>query len=222
MPAYADQNGDGVQLIVQNGLSSTPPGPVILGSRPITIEDVIRISRRQVEVKLWDDEAFVHRIKQGPLTLAKLLREDHIIYGVNTGYGNSCTVSISKDLVAELPSHLVRYHCTGLGRHFDEASTRALLTARTVSLTKGFSAVRLELLNQLVTLLQCDILPMVPEEGSVGASGDLTPLSYVAAVLCGEREVMYKGQVQKTAKVFQEVSSLFYILNYPLIPLASH
>lgn len=141
------------------------------------------------------------------MTVQKLLDENHIIYGVNTGYGNSCTVSVSKELVDELPSHLVRYHCTGLGRHFDDASTRALLTARIVSLTKGFSAVRLELLNQLVLLLQNDVLPLVPEEGSVGASGDLTPLSYVAAVLCGERKVRFKGQVEDTMTVFKKVMS---------------
>jgi len=195
------------QIIVQKGVLSMTPYTIIFGSRPITIEDVVHIARR---LKLWDDEAFVHGINQGPLTLEKLLMEDHIIDGVNTGYmGAIATSKISKDLTAELLGHSVRFHHTGIGEHFDEASTRALRNARIVSLTKGFSAVRLDLLNQLVTLLQRDILQMVPQEGSVTASGDLIPLSYVAAVLCGEREVKYNGQVQKTSKVFQEVSCHF-------------
>jgi len=199
-------NGDMETIKIQkakNLLASS--GLIVFGSRPITLDDVVKIARREASVQLSTDQAFVDRINKGPSTLYKLLDDDHIIYGVNTGYGNSCTVKISKDLIDELPTHLVRYHCTGLGRHFDEGQTRALLTARLVSLAKGFSAVRLELLNQLVILLQNDILPMVPEEGSVGASGDLTPLSYVAAVLCGERQVKYQGQIQSTETVFKEL-----------------
>jgi len=225
MPVHAEQNGNATMEVKCNGTmevkcnghgingNSVCASTVVFGSRPITIEDVVQISRREVDVKLNDEDAFVKRINQGPITLQKLLNEDHIIYGVNTGYGNSCTVRVSKELVAELPSYLVRYHCTGLGEHFKEDQTRALLTARIVSLTKGFSAVRLDLLKQLVKLLQNDILPMVPQEGSVGASGDLTPLSYVAAVLCGERKVMYEGQVLPTTTVFEQVINSFVNLH---------
>ena len=95
-----------------------------------------------------------------------------------------------EELLAELPAQLTRYHGCGLGRHLDAGETRAVLLARLVSLAQGYSAVRFELLEALGALLNHDILPRIPAEGSVGASGDLTPLSYVAAVLMGEREVL--------------------------------
>ncbi|MFU8788611.1 MAG: HAL/PAL/TAL family ammonia-lyase, partial [Methylobacter sp.] len=94
----------------------------------------------------------------------------------------------------------------GLGEHFDAAQTRAILAARLTSLARGYSGVRYRLLQQLADCLTQDILPIIPQEGSVGASGDLTPLSYVAAVLCGEREVFYQGQRQATQTVFAQLN----------------
>ena len=100
---------------------------------------------------------------------------------MNTGYGDSCTTPVPADLVAELPVHLSRYHGCGLGRILDPEETRAVLVARIVSLAQGHSAVRWELLEALVALLDHDLLPCIPAEGSVGASGDLTPLSYAVS-----------------------------------------
>ncbi|WP_368563823.1 histidine ammonia-lyase [Pseudoxanthomonas sp. UTMC 1351] len=175
------------------------------GDAPLRIEDVVALSRRRAVAELSEDPAFRARITRGADFLDRLLKEDGVIYGVTTGYGDSCTVNIPPELVAELPHHLFAYHGCGLGRFLDEAETRAVLAARLASLARGMSGVSLPLLEGLVLLLKHDVLPLIPAEGSVGASGDLTPLSYVAAVLCGEREVMYQGQRRAAKEVLAEI-----------------
>lgn len=109
------------------------------------------------------------------------------------GFGDSCTVPILAPLIEELPTQLVRYHGCGLGRLFDETTALAVLVARLRSLAAGYSGVRLDVLTQLEALIRQRIAPLIPEEGSVGVSGDLTPLSYVAAALTGERRVKHGG-----------------------------
>lgn len=121
------------------------------------------------------------------------MREEGVIYGVTTGYGDSCTVPVPPALVPELPRQLYTYHGCGLGAYLDASQTRAVMAARLASLCKGYSGVSVALLEQIVAMLDAGLLPLIPSEGSVGASGDLTPLSYVAAALCGEREVLRDG-----------------------------
>jgi len=175
------------------------------GDAPLTIEDVVALAQRQCDAALSEAPAFRAHIQRGADFLDRLLREDGVIYGVTTGYGDSCTVNIPPALVAELPHHLYTYHGCGLGRYLDPAETRAVLAARLASLVRGMSGVSVQLLEGLATLLQHDVLPLIPAEGSVGASGDLTPLSYVAAVLCGEREVLFEGQVQPAGPVLAKI-----------------
>lgn len=169
------------------------PAPLAFGDAPLRIEDVVAIARRDRATILSAAPAFRERIARGAAFLDRLLSEDGVVYGVTTGYGDSCTVAVPPDLLAELPHHLFAYHGCGLGRFLDAEETRAVLAARLASLTLGMSGVSAELLEGLAALLREDILPLIPAEGSVGASGDLTPLSYVAAALCGEREVLHQG-----------------------------
>jgi histidine ammonia-lyase len=142
----------------------------------------------------------VARIDAGAALLERILREDGVIYGVTTGYGDSCDTDIPPALVDELPHRLFTYHGCGLGTPFTPEQTRAILAVRLASLCRGQSGVSMDLLRALVALLEHDILPVIPSEGSVGASGDLTPLSYVAAVLCGEREVWRDAQAVSAAE----------------------
>jgi len=178
---------------------------LIFDQTRMTIEDVLAIAYRRREGALSNAPEFVQYIEQGARFLDRLLQEDGVIYGVTTGYGDSCTTHIPRDLVEQLPQHLYTFHGCGLGAEFSPTAGRAILTVRLTSLTRGYSGVSYGLLQQLVTLLQEDIIPIIPEEGSVGASGDLTPLSYVAAVLCGEREVYHRGARRPTAEVFAEL-----------------
>ncbi|GGD53112.1 HAL/PAL/TAL family ammonia-lyase [Pseudoxanthomonas indica] len=180
-------------------------GAVRFGDAPLRIEDVVALSQRRSAAVLSEDPEFRARITRGADFLDRVLREDGVIYGVTTGYGDSCTVNIPMDLVAELPHHLYTYHGCGLGRFLDPQETRAVLAARLASLSRGMSGVSLGLLQGLEQLLVHDVLPMIPAEGSVGASGDLTPLSYVAAVLCGEREVLHAGRRRPAAEALAEI-----------------
>lgn len=177
--------------------------PVVIGAGRLRLEDVVDAADSRRPVRLSDDAGFRDRIARGGAYLERLLANNGTVYGVNTGYGESCTVTVPSDLVQELPLHLTRYHGCGLGRHLDDAATRAVLVTRLNSLVQGVSGVRLALLEQIERLLAHDILPQIPEEGSVGASGDLTPLSYVAAALVGEREVRYRGEVRPARAVLE-------------------
>ena len=179
-------------------------GTVEVGGVPLSIEAVAAIASRESGVRLNSDPALRSRIARGAQFLQQTLEAGGSVYGVNTGYGDSCVVEIPPHLVAELPAHLVRYHGCGSGVLLDQEGTRAVLVARLCSLARGFSGVRWELLERLAALLDRDILPCIPSEGSVGASGDLTPLSYVAAVLIGEREVMHGGRLRPAAEVLRE------------------
>ncbi|MBI3897950.1 MAG: aromatic amino acid lyase [Gammaproteobacteria bacterium] len=178
--------------------------PISIGGRALTIEDVIAIARRRCSVALSREPAFVERIRHSAAFLDEVLASGGTVYGVNTGYGDSCSVEIPRHLVAELPHHLVRYHGCGLGAYLDEESALAVLAARLNSLSQGYSGVRWVLLERLAQLINDRILPRIPCEGSVGASGDLTPLSYVAATLIGEREVIHGGRVRPAAQVWAE------------------
>ncbi len=171
-----------------------------IGARRLNIEDVLHVARHGAGVSLSSVPEFSRRIKSGAAYLERLLADNGIVYGVNTGYGDSCTVSVPPHLVAELPLHLTRYHGCGLGEHLDDEATLAVLVCRLNSLAQGCSGVRWELLEQLAALIEHRVLPYIPQEGSVGASGDLTPLSYVAAALIGEREVRHAGIRQPAAQ----------------------
>ncbi|GGI54288.1 HAL/PAL/TAL family ammonia-lyase [Oxalicibacterium solurbis] len=170
----------------------------------LAIEDVTDIAKGTARAVLSNDPTFREQIARGADFLDRLLREDGIIYGVTTGYGDSCTVAIPHDLVEELPHHLFTYHGCGLGSYLTPQQTRAVMAARLASLSKGFSGVSVELLVQIEKLLAAGLLPLIPSEGSVGASGDLTPLSYLAAVLCGEREVWRDGMHVSAKQAMQE------------------
>ncbi|HKY07733.1 MAG TPA: aromatic amino acid ammonia-lyase [Candidatus Binatia bacterium] len=156
---------------------------------PLTIEDIVEIAEGCALASLSDATEFRSAIGRGADFLDRVLLKEGAIYGVTTGYGDSCTVQVQPELVPELSRHLYTYHGCGLGNCFTPAQTRAIMATRLGSLCKGFSGVSVELLEQIVQLLQHGLLPVIPSEGSVGASGDLTPLSYLAAVLCGEGDV---------------------------------
>lgn len=165
----------------------------------LTAEDIVDLAEGSALAMLSDSAEFRAVIARGADFLERVLRKEGAIYGVTTGYGDSCDVRVQPQLIGELPRHLYTYHGCGLGTCFDPAQTRAIIATRLTSLCKGFSGVSVDLLEQMARLLQHEILPVIPSEGSVGASGDLTPLSYLAAVLCGEGDVWRDGGTMPAA-----------------------
>jgi histidine ammonia-lyase len=172
---------------------------VTFGGRRVTIEEVVSIATRRTKVALNMDATWRARIERGADFLRRHLAAGKTVYGVNTGYGDACVVDVPMSLVEALPLQLTRYHGCGMGAYLDDAQTLAVIAARLNSLAYGFSGVRLVLLERLADLINHRVLPRIPSEGSVGASGDLTPLSYVAAALVGERDVMFEGAQRHAA-----------------------
>ena len=121
-------------------MSATPAEPrtvVVDGRQPLTIEDVVAVATGAARARLSEADDFRARIGRGADFVDRLIAEDGVVYGVSTGYGDSCTVAIPAGLVPELPHHLYAYHGVGLGRFLDAEETRAVLLARLVSLAPG-------------------------------------------------------------------------------------
>lgn len=184
-------------------MSKTPSRVVSVGDRNLTIEDVVHLARGRARLALPSAPAWRERIESGFALIERRIADGAVVYGVNTGYGDSCRRAVPPHLIRDLPLNLTRYHGCGLGDEFSPEATSAILVARIASLARGFSGVRVVLLERLCSLLNERVLPLIPEEGSVGASGDLTPLSYVAAVLVGEREVLYRDERMAAAEALK-------------------
>lgn len=178
----------------------------IFGEQDLTIEDVRDIAGGQKKTRLSDNRAFRDKIDAGADFLDDKLKQLDGIYGVTTGYGDSCGKAVPPEKYYELPLRLTRFHGCGMGKYFDRETTRAIIAVRLNTLCRGYSGVSWTLLETTHRLLELDILPLIPEEGSVGASGDLTPLSYIAGTLVGERNVIYKDEVYNSADLFKKLS----------------
>jgi len=181
-----------------------PQRTVRFDTSRLSIEDIVAIAEGSARAVLSEAPEFRATIARGADFLDRLLRREGVIYGVTTGVGDSCTVTIEPELVGELPRHLYTMHGCGLGEYLSAAQTRAVIATRLASLCKGFSGVSYELLEQMTRLLDQGLLPRIPSEGSVGASGDLTPLSYLAAALCGEGEICRDGKTVSAAAALAE------------------
>jgi histidine ammonia-lyase len=168
---------------------------VIVGSAPLRIEQVLAVARGRTQVALDPSADYRSRLESGRAALERALGDGRPVYGVTTGVGASVTTPIPAGERKLLPLHLLRFHGCGTGRRLDVDEAAAVLVVRLASLARGYSSVRPEVLERLCELANRRIVPCIPEEGSVGASGDLTPLSYVAALVVGEREALVDGAV---------------------------
>ncbi len=182
-----------------------------------TVEDVLRVAHNAATPLALEGGAWRARIEAGAAFLQRERETKGAIYGVTTGFGDSCEVTVAPEQHGQLPINLTRFHGCGLGRELSVEACRAVLATRLASLARGCSGVRVSLLEFLADLINRDIIPVIPEEGSVGASGDLTPLSYVAAVMLGERRVYYDGGVHDTGDVFERLG----VEPYRLLPKES-
>ena len=169
----------------------------------LTIENVWDVAFNNEKINLPEDKEF-----WDTLSASRKFLEDYIAtgvptYGVTTDFGDSCHNQISVEKAGELQRDICTYHGIGLGPKFDHETGRAVVLARLNGNVKGgHSAIRPELAKMMVTMLNKDIIPVIPQLGSVGASGDLTPLSYLAAAIMGERDVYYKGKIVPALEAF--------------------
>ena len=163
-----------------------------VGAEPLSIEDVVTVAEGRANPLLAPSARLAMKAS------AEVVRREHEggteIYGVTTSVGASVDTRIAAEEAGRFSMNVVRMHGVGSGDLLGEVETAAVLVTRLASLAAGASGVRPEIADRLCALVERNVLPCVPERGSVGASGDLTPLSYVAAVIAGEREVRYAGE----------------------------
>lgn len=172
---------------------------VVINGNDLSIDDVCKVANGET-VAFTNDEGFFEVLKRARQFLIDYIKKGYPTYGVTTGFGDSCDGQISFEKASLLQQAIVRYHGIGLGQSFSKKECRAILLCRLNSNIKGgHSAIRVELAQKMLELLNKDVVPVIPQLGSVGASGDLTPLSYIAAVIQGERNAYYKGSIVKAS-----------------------
>jgi len=164
-----------------------------IGKKKLTLEDVYRISTSAEKVTLA--AIAKKKIKKAHDFLIKKSKSGEVIYGVNTGFGILSNVKIESHNIAQLQLNLLRSHAVGTGEPLTHEKVRAMVLLRASTLTQGHSGVSVRLVEALIDLLNSNITPWIPEQGSVGASGDLSPLAHLALVLIGEGKAYVDGKL---------------------------
>jgi histidine ammonia-lyase len=164
---------------------------VVVDGNRLTLEDVERVA---FGARCQLAPSAKRRVKAARRTVERAVRGGRIVYGVNTGFGHLAGVVIPPQHLAQLQTNLIRSHAAGTGRPLDEHVVRAILALRANCLARGHSGIKFETLERMLAMLAAGIVPIVPEKGSVGASGDLAPLAHIALALIGEGDVLYRGK----------------------------
>lgn len=165
---------------------------VTINGESLTIEDVVAVACNNEKVAIPQEVR--ERVAKCRQVLEELVKKKKIVYGVTTGFGALGSQIILPEDIKELQSNLIRSHSAGVGKPLDRDVTRAIMLLRANTLAKGNSGVRLEILETLVQMINKRVHPVIPEKGSVGASGDLAPLSHMTLVIIGEGEAEYNGK----------------------------
>ncbi len=174
-------------------LSPTEPKLFALdGETPLSLKQFFELS--EGSAKLCLAPAALAKMEASRTLLDRMVTEGRRIYGVTTGYGPLACHHVEPDHAEQLQRNLIYHLASGVGPEYEREETRAILIARIVSLSRGHSAIRLETMQFLLCCLEHDIVPVVPQMGTVGASGDLTPLAHMALAWLGENDVKWKGQ----------------------------
>ena len=177
---------------------------VVLSGNDLTFLELYAVALRGEPVSLSPDA--IVRMKASRAVVDRLLADGHTAYGINTGFGKLASVRISPEQVQRLQINLVRSHACGVGEPLSEAETRAMMLLRANALAKGLSGVRPVVVETLCAMLNAGVHPVIPSQGSVGASGDLAPLAHLAHVVIGEGEAVYKGKKLTGAEVLKQAS----------------
>ncbi len=178
-----------------------------IDKRDITLDEITNAQ----SVEISSDKQFTEYMNHTHDFLMNTIKDGKPIYGITTGYGASGKNYVNYEDAATLQTNLFRFHGCGIGKNLSYKVCRYSVICRTISLSKARSGISMELLHRLEMLIEKDIIPVIPSQGSVGASGDLTPLSYIAAVIAGEREVYYRGEIKPVMEVYNELGITPYV-----------
>ncbi|SFK16644.1 histidine ammonia-lyase [Halobacillus dabanensis] len=174
-----------------------------LNGSDLSVEQMEKICYERETIVL--SKASLIDVRASRETVEEIVAKGHTVYGINTGFGKLSDVRIASEDVDDLQRHLIRSHACGVGEPFPEIVSRAMMTLRLNALMKGVSGVREIVVQRLRYLINEEIHPVIPSQGSLGASGDLAPLAHLALVLMGEGAVYYRGELRTTDDVYQEL-----------------
>lgn len=167
----------------------------------LTLADLFLVNQEPVQLTL--DNSCVAAIEASAATVQQVIAEDRVVYGINTGFGLLANTRIEPDELETLQRSIVLSHAAGIGEFMAPATVRILMLLKINSLARGFSGIRLDVINALINLFNHEIYPCIPIKGSVGASGDLAPLAHMSALLLGEGEAFYQGEKISAAIALQ-------------------
>jgi histidine ammonia-lyase len=165
---------------------------IVLSGNELTFSQLYAVALHHEIVSLSPDA--IARMMASRAVVDQLVASGKTAYGINTGFGKLASVRISSGQVRELQVNLVRSHSCGVGEPLSEAETRAMMLLRANALAKGLSGIRPSVVETLIAMLNAGVHPVIPSQGSVGASGDLAPLAHLAHVVIGEGEAVYKRE----------------------------
>ena len=182
-------------------VSAMSDSPLILDSQPLSLAEVVQVARNYRKVAIGDGAIAAINIAQQ--VVSRFACEEKPVYGLNTGFGSLSHVRIEADEILAVQRNLIRSHAAGVGEPLSDDVVRAMLLILAASLARGRSGVRTQLVEAIINLLNNCITPVVPSRGSVGASGDLAPLSHAALVLIGEGDAKVNGKVCSGAEALK-------------------
>ena len=174
----------------------------IYGVDTFTIKDIMAILKNPSNAKL--NKEAKQKILRSQKNVQQIVASDRTVYGINTGFGPLCDVKISEEETAQLQHNLIISHAVGVGKPIAKDYSRVMMISKIHALSKGFSGVSLEVIERLILMLEKDIIPVVPEQGSVGASGDLAPLAHLVLPLLGLGKVWQKNEIIETEKALKK------------------
>lgn len=174
-----------------------------LNGQNLSIEQLGSILYSGEKIELAE-EAKVRVVKSRD-AVEKIVQQDKTVYGINTGFGKFSDVKIAEHEVSKLQVNLIRSHACGFGEPFSEHVAKAMMVLRLNALLKGLSGIRLEVLERLLWMINEDVIPVIPQQGSLGASGDLAPLSHLVLAVIGEGEVLVNGGKHPSHEIFEQL-----------------
>ena len=172
---------------------------VTVDGGPLTVSQVVAVAHRRTGVDLGP--GVVERVAPARQVVERALDSGAVVYGITTGFGALASTKVDSEQSAGLQINLLRSHAAGVGPDLPDEMVRAMLLLRARTLAQGHSGVRVEIVARLLELLSRDLLPVVPGQGSVGASGDLAPFAHLALPLIGEGQLRVQGQARPAAEV---------------------
>ncbi|MCU5746450.1 histidine ammonia-lyase [Staphylococcus sp. SQ8-PEA] len=175
-----------------------------LNGETLSISDIQHFLALEGQVEITEDS--LKRVAQSCATVERIIKGKAKVYGITTGFGLFSDVRIDDAEYNQLQVNLIRSHACGVGEAFEEEVSLVMMILRLNTLLKGHSGVTVELIEQLKYFINQRILPVIPQQGSLGASGDLAPLSHLALALIGEGNVSYQGEIRASSSVLQELN----------------